>query len=135
MPSPLEGRRWWLAGIGGAGMSAYALLAQAWGAEVRGWDRVQTPYLDRLRNAPPGQLGTLGLRPIEGPGSWSFDANVQKSIRVHESRNLTFRLDASNVFNHPTPGNPNLNINTGTFGQITMKTGNRSLQALVRFEF
>jgi UDP-N-acetylmuramate--alanine ligase len=29
-------------------MSGYALLAQAWGAEVRGWDRVRTPYLERL---------------------------------------------------------------------------------------
>ncbi|MFL5951588.1 MAG: UDP-N-acetylmuramate--L-alanine ligase [Gaiellaceae bacterium] len=48
MPSPLEGRRLWIAGIGGAGMSAYALLARAWGAEVRGWDRVGTPYLDHL---------------------------------------------------------------------------------------
>ena len=48
MPSPLEGRRFWIAGIGGAGMSAYALLARAWGAEVRGWDRARTPYLDHL---------------------------------------------------------------------------------------
>jgi UDP-N-acetylmuramate--alanine ligase len=48
LASPLEGRRLWLAGIGGAGMSAYASLAQAWGAEVRGWDRVRTPYLDHL---------------------------------------------------------------------------------------
>jgi UDP-N-acetylmuramate--alanine ligase len=48
LPSPLEGRRLWLAGIGGAGMSAYALLARAWGAEVRGWDRVATPYLAHL---------------------------------------------------------------------------------------
>ena len=29
-------------------MSAYALLARAWGAEVRGWDRVRTPYLEQL---------------------------------------------------------------------------------------
>jgi len=29
-------------------MSAYALLARAWGAEVRGWDRARTPYLDHL---------------------------------------------------------------------------------------
>jgi len=50
LPSPLEGRRWWLAGIGGAGMSGYALLAQAWGAEVRGWDRARTPYLERLHD-------------------------------------------------------------------------------------
>ena len=47
MPA-LEGRRLWFVGIGGAGLSAYALLARAWGAEVGGWDRVQTPYLDQL---------------------------------------------------------------------------------------
>ena len=29
-------------------MSGYARLARAWGAEVRGWDRVRTPYLDHL---------------------------------------------------------------------------------------
>jgi UDP-N-acetylmuramate--alanine ligase len=45
---PLAGRRIWIAGIGGAGMSAYALLAHAWGAEVTGWDRVDTPYLAHL---------------------------------------------------------------------------------------
>jgi UDP-N-acetylmuramate--alanine ligase len=50
LPSPLDGRRLWIAGIGGAGMSAYAQLAQAWGAEVRGWDRVRTPYVERLRS-------------------------------------------------------------------------------------
>jgi UDP-N-acetylmuramate--alanine ligase len=45
---PLAGRRIWIAGIGGAGMSAYAALAYAWGAEVAGWDRVDTPYLAHL---------------------------------------------------------------------------------------
>jgi UDP-N-acetylmuramate--alanine ligase len=29
-------------------MSAYALVARAWGAEVAGWDRVETPYLAHL---------------------------------------------------------------------------------------
>jgi len=42
---PLEGRRLWFVGIGGAGLSSYAFLARAWGAEVGGWDRVDTPYL------------------------------------------------------------------------------------------
>ncbi len=45
---PLEGRRIWFVGIGGAGLSAYAQLARAWGAEVGGWDRVETPYLRPL---------------------------------------------------------------------------------------
>ena len=46
----LDGRRLWFVGIGGAGLSAYAFLARAWGADVGGWDRVDTPYLSRLRD-------------------------------------------------------------------------------------
>ena len=44
----LEGRRFWLVGIGGAGMSALALVAHAWGAEVGGSDRARSSYVDRL---------------------------------------------------------------------------------------
>ena len=47
-PQPLAGRRIWFVGIGGAGLSAYAFLARAWGAEVGGWDRIETPYLAAL---------------------------------------------------------------------------------------
>jgi UDP-N-acetylmuramate--alanine ligase len=47
----LEGRRIWFVGIGGAGLSGYALLAAAWGAEVAGWDRAETPYLAYVRAA------------------------------------------------------------------------------------
>ncbi len=47
-PQPLAGRRIWFVGIGGAGLSAYAFLARAWGAEVGGWDRIETPYLATL---------------------------------------------------------------------------------------
>jgi UDP-N-acetylmuramate--alanine ligase len=49
---PLDGRRIWFVGIGGAGLSGYALLARAWGAEVGGWDRVETPYLRQLEGVP-----------------------------------------------------------------------------------
>jgi UDP-N-acetylmuramate--alanine ligase len=48
---PLEGRRIWFVGIGGAGLSSYAVLARAWGADVAGWDRVETPYLTYVREA------------------------------------------------------------------------------------
>lgn len=88
-----------------------------------------------LGNARPGELGTLGLRTIEGPGNWFLDANIQKSVLIAESKRLTFRVDASNVLNHPTPGNPSLNINSGTFGQITTKEGSRTVQAQVRLDF
>jgi UDP-N-acetylmuramate--alanine ligase len=48
----LDGRRIWFVGIGGAGLSAYALLARAWGAQVGGWDRVETPFLSPLADVP-----------------------------------------------------------------------------------
>src|SRR5262245_49971930 len=66
LPSPLDGRRFWIAGIGGAGMSAYALLARAWGAEVRGWDRVHTPYLEHLS----GIDVLIGDDPPAPPDGW-----------------------------------------------------------------
>jgi UDP-N-acetylmuramate--alanine ligase len=48
---PLEGRKLFFVGIGGAGLSGYAVLAKAWGAEVSGWDRYETPYLVHVREA------------------------------------------------------------------------------------
>jgi UDP-N-acetylmuramate--alanine ligase len=54
---PLSGRLIWFVGIGGSGLSAYAQVARAWGAEVGGWDRVATPFLaafpdERIEVAP-----------------------------------------------------------------------------------
>ena len=48
---PLEGRRFWFVGIGGAGMSALALVAHAWGAKVGGSDRERSSYVERLEAA------------------------------------------------------------------------------------
>ncbi len=46
-------------------MSAYALLARAWGAEVRGWDRVRTPYLEQLAGIDV-EISDESPRPPEG---------------------------------------------------------------------
>ena len=62
---PLAGRRIWFVGIGGAGLSAYAQLARAWGAEVGGWDRVRTPYLAPLDGVPL----EIGEEPVV-PDGW-----------------------------------------------------------------
>jgi UDP-N-acetylmuramate--alanine ligase len=84
LPSPLEGRRVWIAGIGGAGMSGYALLARAWGAEVRGWDRTRTPYLDHLG----GIDVEISAEPPEPPAGWepfvstAFAGRVQGKSRA-----------------------------------------------------
>ena len=61
----LDGRRLWLAGIGGAGLSGYAVVAKAWGAEVSGWDRNETPYLEHVRAA--GIPVSVSAEPPEPP--------------------------------------------------------------------
>ena len=67
MPA-LEGRKIFVVGIGGAGMSAYALLAQAWGAEVAGLGPQRHPVCRaRARRRHPGDdLG--GARSPRGMG-------------------------------------------------------------------
>jgi UDP-N-acetylmuramate--alanine ligase len=56
--TPWAGRRLHFIGVGGAGMSGLALVAQALGAEVTGSDQADSSYLERLREA--------GLSPVLG---------------------------------------------------------------------
>jgi hypothetical protein len=93
-----------------------------------------------LQNPKPGTRGNLGQNSIELPGNWSFDANLAKTIRISESgwiKSLQFRLDATNVLNHPNPVLPDLNINSSSpFGIITAKGDQtRSFQAQLRVDF
>ena len=92
-----------------------------------------------LQNPLPGQRGTLGQRAVQVPGRWRFDANLMKKIKIRESTALEFRIDASNIFNHPEPANPILDINSVNFGQITganaKSTLHRQLQAQLRLTF
>ena len=65
-----------------------------------------------------------------------------KSFKLTESKNLQFRVDARNVFNHPEP-NPAaliLNMNDANFGLFTgtnakSETSFRELQASLRLNF
>ena len=95
-----------------------------------------------LQNPVPGKRGTLGLGALEGPGVWRFDANLKKSFRIDESKNVQIRFDATNILNHPEPATPSLNSNAAAgFGQITGTQGNvkstlhRQFQGQLRITF
>ena len=74
---PLAGRRIWFVGIGGAGLSSYASLARARGAEVGGWDRVETPYLRGLE----GIELVLADEPVT-PAGWEIVVSTAYADRV-----------------------------------------------------
>jgi hypothetical protein len=86
-------------------------------------------------NSKPGKLGNLGDGIIEGPGNFRFDLSASKTFRINESMGAQIRVDAQNVLNHPILGDPNLNINGTTFGQISTVTGSRRFQGQLRFTF
>jgi UDP-N-acetylmuramate--alanine ligase len=95
---PLAGRSFWIAGIGGAGMSGYAVLAQAWGAEVSGWDRFETPYLEHVRKAGiPVTVGPDPPAPPEGAEavvSTAFAGRVSGKSRADLLAELVSLQDA-----------------------------------------
>jgi UDP-N-acetylmuramate--alanine ligase len=70
----LDGRRIWFVGIGGAGLSGYARLARAWGAEVAGWDKVETPYIGELE-------ATIAPDPVV-PEGWEVVVSTAYRDRV-----------------------------------------------------
>jgi len=74
--TPLAGRRIWFAGIGGAGMSALAIVARAWGADVAGWDRARTPYLTPLAGVD------VSISPEPPPAPPGFEVVVSSAF-VH----------------------------------------------------
>ena len=88
MPGPLAGRRIWFVGIGGAGLSGYALLASAWGAAVAGWDKVETPYLENVRAA--GIDVAIGPDPVGAPDGWEAVVSTAFAPRVQGTSRAAF---------------------------------------------
>ena len=83
--------------------------------------------------------GELPITSDTLPSVWidDDDATISKAFRISESRRLQFRLDATNILNHPEPADPNLDINAGVpFGNIdTKSTATRQFQLGMRLEF
>ncbi|HJZ97959.1 MAG TPA: carboxypeptidase regulatory-like domain-containing protein [Candidatus Solibacter sp.] len=77
------------------------------------------PATDPITGLP--RFGNAGRNTIVGPGSNYMDANLSKVIPLKgERRNLTLRVEAFNLLNHPNYANPALNISTATtVGTIT----------------
>ena len=88
---PLEGRRVWFAGIGGAGLSAYAIVAKAWGAEVAGWDRSETPYLVHVRAA--GIPVEIASDPAAAPSGWETVVSTAFAGRIEGRSRADFLLE------------------------------------------
>ncbi len=85
-----------------------------------------------------GTPGNASRRYFYGPGMENFDVALLKSLRLTESTNLQFRLEAFNVFNHAQFFGPQAvdgNISSGTFGQVVSAAAPRLVQVGAKFTF
>ena len=71
-----------------------------------------------------GTFGDLPRNALRGPGYWRTDASLFKRFRFLEDKQIEFRAEAVNIFNHVNLGNPDSEIgvpgnNNANAGRIT----------------
>ncbi|MGE0131791.1 MAG: TonB-dependent receptor [Blastocatellales bacterium] len=66
-------------------------------------------------NPGKGRFGNQERNALRGPGYWRTDASLFKKFRLAETRELEFRVESVNVFNHVNLGNPDSFV--GSFDQ------------------
>jgi outer membrane receptor protein involved in Fe transport len=57
-------------------------------------------------NPGPGKFGSLKRNAFRGPSYWRTDASLFKKFRFTETKELEFRIESVNFFNHANLGNP-----------------------------
>jgi hypothetical protein len=79
------------------------------------------PYYDTKAWAQPTgvRFGTTGRNQFYGPGGWSLDLSMFRAIALGGTKRLEFRVEGQNFLNHPVFGNPDGNVTSATFMQIS----------------
>jgi hypothetical protein len=94
-------------------------------------------YLNPTAFAHPaaGEYGNHKANSFEGPGFWTVDLAVTRLVPL-ATQSLELRVEVFNLFNHFNWGNPNTNLDAGTFGRITTQSGDpRIMQFGMKYAF
>ena len=86
-------------------------------------------------NPNGSSYGDAGRFIIEGPGQFSLNMALSKTIQIRETRALELRLQATNVFNNVVFSGINTTVNSQTFGEVTSVGSMRRLTMVARFRF
>jgi hypothetical protein len=86
-------------------------------------------------NASGSSFGDAGRNIIEGPGQFTFNMSLSKTITIKESRALELRLQANNIFNTAYFSGINTTVNSFTFGQVTGVGNMRRVTMIARLRF
>jgi len=66
-----------------------------------------------------GYFGTSSVGSVIGPGTMNLSTSLAKNISLAEKAKFQFMIEAANLFNHRNYEAPNMQIDSGSFGQIT----------------
>jgi hypothetical protein len=87
---------------------------------------------------PLGQIGNAMRRFFVGPGLNNTNLALLKDTKISESKQIQFRAEAFNVFNHAQFNNPSGNFNNsgvGGFGYVISARDPRIMQVALKFLF
>ena len=86
---------------------------------------------------PAGQFrpGTASNGSIIGPGYEDWDVSLYKNVPFGEERNIQFRFETFNVFNHTNFGNISTVTTATNYGQVTSTGAARVLQLAAKVTF
>ena len=82
-----------------------------------------------------GQFGNAGRNIVTGPGVQQWDFSALKNFRFTETKNLQFRAELFNIFNHANFGVPVNDMNSPNTGQIQTSQPGRLVQFALKFLF
>jgi hypothetical protein len=85
--------------------------------------------------SPVQQFGNEGRNVVQGPAYQQWDFSAMKNIRLAESKDLQFRAEFFNLFNHPNFRLPDSDISSPTFGQVQEALPPRLIQLALKFMF
>jgi hypothetical protein len=104
---------------------------------ARGPFTTSAPWFNPLAFAKPAP-GTFGVQPrnmFRNPPTWNFDLGIRKNVPLVGRQQIQIRAEAFNALNHPNWSGANNNPNSGSFGQVTSKTGERTIQLAIKYAF
>jgi hypothetical protein len=95
------------------------------------------PYFNTSLFSPeaPGALGNARRRFFSGPGLNNWDIALLKDTIIKEGMTLQFRAELFNAFNHAQFATPDGNVNSGTFGFVTVANPSRIMQLSLKLLF
>lgn len=104
-------------------------------------DQTMSKWFDTTAFINPGPYsfgnGSRTEPSLRNPGTFSFDTVMSRWQPIREGMRLQFRAELYNMLNHPnlSPNAATYMITSSTFGQITAKTGNRTVVLALRLQF